>query len=403
MTNGWIQLLAAMVAMIMIANLQYAWTLFVEPLRNAMGWKLSQVQWGFTLFILFETWTMPLEGWLIDRMGPRWFLTAAGVLCGVGWTALSQVTTLTQLYVFYSIAGIGAAFVYGGAVATALKWFPYRRGFASGLIAAGFGSGSALFMPAIAHLIATSGYQQAFMVTGIAQGLMIIVAAQFLRDPSHAPKSGDSKPSPSGSAAPQFTTVEMLRTPRFYVMYLMFVLMATGGLLVTANAASLAKEWKIGAAGLTLALTLDRLSNGGGRVFWGWISDRIGRERTMAISFFLQALCLLFLLQFGHLSGYLFAAALVLTYFTWGQIFALFPSLTADCFGTKHAASNYSFLYTAKGVASLIGGGLAALLFERFGSWAAPIYVSAVMAGLAALLAVMLPAPQKVAVEPVRV
>jgi OFA family oxalate/formate antiporter-like MFS transporter len=386
MTNRYVQLVAAVAAMIMIANLQYAWTLFVEPLRAATGWKLSEIQWAFTLFILFETWTMPFEGWLIDRIGPRWFLTAAGVLCGAGWTALGSASTLTELYVWYSIAGIGAAFVYSSAVAIALKWFPDRRGMASGIIVAGFGSGSALFIPAIAHLISSSGYKSAFVATGLLQGVLIIAAGQLLRNPPGDTGHGTA----SASRQRQWTTAEMLRSPTFYLMYLAMVLMATGGLLVTANAASLAKEWKIGATALTIGLTFDRISNGGGRVFWGWVSDRIGRERTMTISFFLQSLCLLFLLQFGQYSGVLFGVALVVIYFTWGQIFALFPSLVADYFGSRHSASNYSFLYTAKGVASLIGGGLAAWLFERFGSWSGPLYGSAAMAALSAILAQVL-------------
>ena len=145
--NRWAQLAASLVAMIMIANLQYAWTLFVEPIRQATGWKLSDIQWGFTLFIVFETWVMPLEGWLIDRMGPRIFTTIAGVLCGFGWSGLAYATTRWQLYAFYAIAGIGAAFVYSGSIASALKWFPDRRGLAAGIIAGGFGSGAALFIP----------------------------------------------------------------------------------------------------------------------------------------------------------------------------------------------------------------------------------------------------------------
>ncbi len=376
MTSRWTQLGASVVAMIMIANLQYAWTLFVHPIQDATGWKLSDIQWGFTLFILFETWIMPLEGWLIDRMGPRVFLSIAGVLCGVGWTALGSVDSLGALYVFYSIAGVGAAFVYSGAIATALKWFPDRRGLASGLIAAGFGSGSALFIPLITYLIRHDGYRTAFQYTGVLQGAIIIVAAQFLRHPE-----GASTARPVAAADhQQFSTLEMLRTRHFYWMYAMFVMMATGGLMVTAQAAPVARQWGISLTALTAALALDRISNGAGRIFWGWVSDRIGREITMFIAFSLQSGCLLSLLWLGPLSGVWFTVSLVLTYFTWGEIFALFPSLTGDYFGARHAASNYSFLYSAKGVASIIGGGVSALLFERFGSWSAPIYGSAALA-----------------------
>ncbi len=403
MNPRWIQLIGSLVAMVMIANLQYAWTLFVQPIREATGWKLSEVQWGFTLFILFETWIMPVEGWLIDRMGPRIFITIAGVLCGVGWTALGFVSELWQLYLFYSIAGVGAAFVYSGSIATALKWFPDRRGLASGIIAAGFGSGSAAFIPIIAHIIQHYSYRQAFLVTGIVQGVLIIVAAQVLRNPGPefskdfgkdlaGRKQSGGRVSGARRNTEPFTTGEMLATPHFYVLYAMFLMMAIGGLLVTAQTAPMAAAWKIPVAWITAALALSRVANGVSRIFWGWLSDRIGRETVMFVSFTIQSGCLLSILWPGRLSGPLFVLALVLTNLTWGQIFSVFPAITGDYYGARNAASNYSFLYSAKGVASIIGGGLGALMFEKFGSWSAVFYGSAALALLSGLLALALKA-----------
>src|SRR5262245_1482651 len=178
------QLVASLVAMVMIANLQYAWTLFVEPIRAARGWAQSDVQGAFTLFILLQTFVQPLDGWLMDRMGPRILITAAGILCGLGWSAMGYASTLTQLYVCYALAGVGAAFVYSGCIGLALKWYPHRRGFAAGLIAAGFGSGSAVFNVVIEkHLIPTYSYQGAFLWSGLVQGAIITLVAQFLRHP----------------------------------------------------------------------------------------------------------------------------------------------------------------------------------------------------------------------------
>jgi len=432
LNNRWVQLGASLVAMIMIANLQYSWTLFVKPIQAATGWKLSEISAAFTLFILFQTWVQPLDGWLIDRLGPRLFITVAGVLCGAGWAYMGSATTLPQLYAAYMVAGVGAALVYSGSIGSALKWFPDRRGLAAGIMAAGFGGGTALFIPVIARLIRTSGYGSAFFWTGLFQGIVIVVVAQLLRHPpaemlkaavvksgsttSTAAERGVGAPAKRfrgagapgvndvrgvgapakrfrGAGAPgvndvHFTTWEMLRTPHFYALYVMFVMMATGGLLVTAQAGPVATSWGISLAALTLATTLSPIANGLSRISWGWVSDRLGREMTMMIAFSLQAICLVLVLTIGRLSGGLFTLSLVLVFFTWGEVFSLFPAITADYFGSRYATSNYGFVYSAKGVASILGGVVAALLYERFGSWTACFYGSAALALLAAVMAV---------------
>jgi OFA family oxalate/formate antiporter-like MFS transporter len=280
--------------------------------------------------------------------------------------------------------------VYSGAIGSALKWFTERRGLASGIMAAGFGGGTALFIPFISSMIASSGYQSTFLATGALQGTVILIVAQFLR---HPPAEAAS-PKPAAGATQlgrrQFTTLEMMRTPQFFAMYIAFVLMSVGGLLVTANAGPMARSWGFSAATLTLAATLTPLANGGARVFWGWVSDRLGRENTMIIAFVLQALCLYAVAAFGQQSPALFVITLVLVYFTWGEIYSLFPATAGDYFGTKHATSNYAVLYTAKGAASIFGGWVGAMLYEQSGSWAMGFYGSVVMALVAAGLAVWL-------------
>lgn len=410
--NRWFQLGASLIAMIMIANLQYAWTLFVQPLQAGTGWRLSDIQFAFTLFILFQTWIQPLDGWLIDRLGPRGFISAAGLLCGLGWAGMGYATSLPMLYGLYCLAGMGAAFVYSGSIGSALKWFKDRRGLASGIMAAGFGGGTALFIPVIQGLIGSGGYRTAFAVTGLVQGLVILLVAQFLRHPPHeAPTAaGTATPSAQAVGRRHFTTLEMLRTPQFYFMYVMFVLMATGGLLVTANAGPMAQAWGLAEvsvpwlgtmAAITLAATLSPIANGAARIFWGWASDRLGRENTMILTFLLQALCLYMVVAVGSRSGGWFALSLVLVYFTWGQIYSLFPATCGDYFGSRHATSNYAVLYTAKGAASILGGWLGALLYEQSGSWAMGFYGSALMALVAAGMAMRLrasTAPSRIAV-----
>ena len=395
--SRWFQLVASLIAMIMIANLQYAWTLFVKPMQTATGWKASDIQWAFTLFILFQTWVQPAQGFLIDRLGPRVFTTLAGVLCGIGWAGLGLVTTLPMLYTLYVVAGIGAALVYGGCMGSALKWFTKERGLAAGIIAAGFGGGTALFIPVIASLIKNDGYKTAFLYTGIFQGVMILIVAQFLRHPPPAPAVTGIVATTTGPklGRHQFTTGEMLKTKQFYVLYAMFVMMSTGGLLVTANASLIASAWGIPAAALVLATSLNAIANGGSRVFWGWVSDKTGRELAMGIAFALQAVCLVLVLTVGRLSGTLFTVTLVATFFTWGEIFSLFPSLVADYYGTTCATANYGVMYSAKGVSSIIAGGIAAMLFERFGTWTACFYGSAVLALAASVIAFSLRAARQ--------
>ena len=389
--NRWVRLGAAVVAMIMIANLQYAWALFVKPIIGATGWKLSEVQWGFTFFIAFETWMMPLSGWFMDRFGPRLFMSVAGVLCGVGWAGLGRASTLTELYTLYSIAGVGAALIYCGSTCVGLKWFPDKLGFASGLIAAGFGSGAALFIPIMAYTIRVEDYRAAFLYTGIAQGILIICAAQLMKnpdpnDPQIAGKKATSR-FKLRSNAEQFTSFEMLRTPQFYMLYAMMLMMGIGGLMVTAQVGSVADTLGIGKAAFTAALTINPLANGSGRIFWGWVSDQIGRERTMIIAFLLQAIALVSVLRLGRQSPVGFIVCLAIVFFTWGEIYSIFPAASADFFGGRNASSNYSFLYSSKGMASILAGGLAAKLIEKTGTRTIVFRRSAAHAFLPALIA----------------
>ena len=401
MNNPWFQLVASVISMVMIANLQYAWTLFVNPLQDAWGWKTAEIGLAFTIFINLQTFVQPIDGWFIDKMGPRKFITAAGVLCGVGWASLSFASSLTQLYFFYALAGIGAAFVYSGSIGSALKWFPNRRGLASGCIAAGFGGGTALFIPIIKYLIDNQTYRSAFLVTGIIQGVVIAVVAQFLRYPgpdfvAKAAGSGGAKTSTRKNTE-QFTTSEMLKTPHFYLMYAIFVAAAAGGLFVTAQAGPISRSWGLTAV-LTMATTVSPLANLASRISWGLISDRIGREITMAIAFALQSFSLLAVLTFGKGSGLLFTITVALTFFTWGEVYSLFPSTIGDYFGSRNATSNYGAVYTAKGVASILAGYIAALVFDRFGAWDLAFYGTAALAMLAAIGALVLrasPLPKK--------
>jgi OFA family oxalate/formate antiporter-like MFS transporter len=398
--NRWVRLSAAIVAMIMIGNLQYAWTLFVLPITSATGWKLSEVQWGFTFFIAMMTWAMPLSGWLIDRLGPRAFMSVAGFLCAIGWGGLGYARNLTEFYVLYSVAGLGNAFVYCCSIAVGLKWFADKRGLASGLIAAGYGSGAALFVPIFAYLIRVTDYQATFAYTGISLGIFIICAGQFLKNPP----AGFAPPVQVGTKpkirrhTEEFNSWEMLRTPQFYVLYIMMLMIGIGGLMATAQVAPVARNFKVGALALSIALSLNPIGNGVGRIFWGWVSDSIGRERTMSVAFALQSLFLVSVATVGRWGDVWFVVSMVLVFLTWGELYVLFPSVLTDMFGSRHAASNYSLLYSTKGVSSILAGGLAAQLFEKTGTWDYAFYGSAALAlcsAVASLGLLKMPLPKK--------
>jgi OFA family oxalate/formate antiporter-like MFS transporter len=400
--NRWVRLWSAFIGMVMIGNLQYAWTLFAQPMVKAHAqqhWQLSDVQWGFGLFIAAGTWTMPFVASFIDKSGPRLFMALSGVLCAVGWGSLGHVGSLTSFYALYCVAGVGVACVYACGVATAVKWFPDRRGTASGIITAGYGMGAAAFNPLFNHLIRTIGYSDTFLWTGISHGALILLAGLVMVNPPAGYKVAMPTAKPKvRSHNLDFTYTEMLRTPQFYFLFLAMLSIGIGGLMVTAQLKPVATNFKVGDAALTIALVLTPLANGSSRLLWGSVSDYLGREWTMFSAFLLQAIFLLAATTLGRTSDTMFVVLMVLVFLTWGELYVLFPAVLADLYGTKNSAHNYSFLYSAKGFASLLGSGIAATLFEKTGTWNYAFYGSAALALLSALMALYvrkMPLPQK--------
>lgn len=400
--NRWVRLWSAFVGMVMIGNLQYAWTLFAQPMVKAHAeqhWRLSDVQWGFSLFIAVGVWTMPFLATFIDKSGPRFWMAFSGVLCAIGWGSLGHVGSLTSFYVLYGLAGIGVACVYACGVSIAVKWFPDRRGIASGIITAGYGMGAAAFNPLFNHLIKTIGYSDTFLWTGISHGALILLSGLVLVNPPAGYKFAAAAVKPKVRRQNlDFTYSEMLRTPQFYFLFFAMLSMAIGGLMVTAQLKPVATDFRIGEAALTVALVLTPLANGSARILWGGVSDYLGREWTMFSAFLLQAIFLLAAPTLGRSGDAMFVIVMVLVFLTWGELYVLFPAVLADLYGSKNSALNYSFLYSAKGFASLLGGGIAATLFEKTGTWSYAFYGSAALALLSALMSLYvrrIPLPQK--------
>ena len=398
--NRWLQLVFGIVCMGLVANLQYAWTLFVSPIDAKTHWGLPAIQLSFSIFVLVETWLVPVEGWLVDKLGPRPVIAIGAIFAGVGWVLNSYADTLPLLYAAAVVSGIGAGCVYGTCVGNALKWFPDRRGLAAGLTAAGFGAGAALTVIPIANMIQSSGYEHAFLFFGIMQGVVIFILALFMVRPQ--PPKNFAVRSNIVVTKVDYTTVQMLKTPVFWLIYLMFVAVAAGGLMATAQIGPIAKDYglaklPISVLGITLplltmTLSIDNLCNGFTRPLCGFISDRFGRENTMCFVFIGEGLAMLGLMNFGH-NPYAFMTFAALVFLFWGEIFSIFPATCADTFGTKYAAGNAGTLYTAKGTASLLVP-LASVL-SAGGNWDRVFLVAASITIAAGIAAKVLLAPMR--------
>jgi len=393
--NRWLQMIAGIIAMMAIANLQYAWTLFTNPLVQNFKVTLAAVQVAFAAFIFAETWLVPFEGYLVDRLGPRLLIAIGGVLVGLGWIGSGYASSITGVIVWYAIGGIGAGAVYGACVGNVLKWFPDHRGLCVGVVSGAYGIGTAVTVAPIASMIKSSGYQQTFITWGFIQGAIVVAAALFIVAPPDGWLPAGWKPSKVAIAAMDMTWTQMIRQPSFYIIYIMMTMVAFGGLVVTAQISPIARFYGVdkvviawGMSALVLAIQLNRIVNGVTRPFWGWISDRIGRENAMFMAFVLEGICVYALLA-TITRPVLFVMLSSLVFFAWGEIFSLFPAITADLFGRKWATTNYGIVYTAKGTASIFAGPVAAMASAKEGTWVNVFYVMIacdIVAGFMALL-----------------
>jgi OFA family oxalate/formate antiporter-like MFS transporter len=395
--NRWIQLAAGVTAMVVISNFQYAFTLFTPGLKDSFASvPYSQIALIYTLFILFETWPVPLAGYLIDKFGIRKLMLVGSVGILLGWLLGGTVaTTVFHHYITYGvIAGTGAGIIYIATVANAVKWFPDKRGLAAGLTAAGFGGGSALTLIPISATISSMGWQGAMASWGIGQGIVAIACALVL---SHPPAGwlppNWVQPKAVAQTKKQFTAKEMMSTKEFYVMYFMFLMVCTGGLMTTGNLSQIAKslnvfEAKIGGIAIVpVVATIAGVTNALARIMWGSISDRFGREYTMAFAFALEGVLIFLMTQIAG-NPMAFMILMPFVFLAWGEIYALFSAITGDVFGAKNASGNYGIMYTAKGLAAIMAGwGAAAVAAYFAGSFAVPYYISSAFDFIAAALA----------------
>jgi OFA family oxalate/formate antiporter-like MFS transporter len=394
----WIRLAACIVCMAAAANIQYAWTLFVPEIEHAYGWPRAKIQLAFTIFVIVQTWLAPLEGYFIDKFGPRLIVAFGALFVGAAWVINSQASTLTGFYVGAAIGGIGVGSIYATCINNALRWFPDRRGLAVGMTAGAYGAGSAATILPIASMIASSGFQHTFLYFGILQASVALIGAWFLR----SPKASEVNAAPMlAQGTRDYTLTQALKTPLFWLMFVMFILVVTGGMMAVAQLGVIAtdlgvKEFKVDLhffvmASLPLALMLERIMNGISRPLFGWISDHIGRQKTMMIAFTLEAFGIAALGCFGS-DPYAFLILSGVVFLAWGEVYSLFSALAGDAFGTKHIGKIYGVLYMAKGIGALLVP-LGNLIMEATGTWSTVLFAVAAMDLAAVCLAIVLLRP----------
>ncbi len=401
--NRWVQLSAGILGMVAVANFQYSWTFFVLPLRARHGWSKEQIQVAFTLFVLAQTWLVPVEAYLADRFGPSRLVVFGGALAALAWVINSVASSLGVLYFAQILSGCGSGMVYGISMGSALKWFPDRRGLAAGLTAAAFGAGSAATVLPIRMTIRDAGFEATFFWFGIGQGVIVMLAGLLMRFPGRRELPAVSS-GPVLQSARDYTPAEVIKSQVFWLLYLMMTMGAIPGLLMTAQMEPMAVDFKVAEVPVTLffitlaalpfAVMIDRIMGGLTRPVFGWISDRIGRERAMFVAFALEGTALLALIQFKN-NAVIFVLMSGLAFFGWGAVFSLFPAAAGDMFGRKFATTNNGLLYTAKGAASLLLLGLNHLQ-ERTGGWEMLFAIMIAADWAAALLALFVLRPLRV-------
>jgi len=402
-STRWYQLILGLIAMMAISSPQYVWALFTGPLREKFNAPLAEIQVTFSLLIMLQTFLSPAQGYLVDRFGPRMLLSLGAALTGLSWVLAANVTSVLGLYMTYGVlGGIGTGIIYVGVVGMMVQWFPDKRGLAAGLVAAGYGFGAILTTFPISNSLHGSGLSHTLTMYGIVFGIVGILAALGMRRPDkNVPHVAvDAQAHGLVQETRDYGPREMLRSPIFWLMFVMMTMMSTSGLMVISQMGAFAKDFGVkdalvfGLAALPLALTIDRFTNGLTRPFFGWVSDKIGRENTMLIAFGLEGIAMTVWLLFAH-HPLTFVLLSGVVFFGWGEIFSLFPSTLTDTFGTKNATTNYGFLYMAQGVGSVLGGPLAAELHDITASWNVVFGVVIVMNFLTAFLAIAVLKPMR--------
>lgn len=383
--SRWVIIFLAMGVMMVISIYQYSWSLFAYGIRKDLGWDLAILGMAFTIFNI-ATFTQPFAGIIADMKGPRGVALLGALLVGFGFILASVVTLPWHLYLFYGIGGTGVGFLYGVSAASAVKWFPDRRGLATGLVVFGFGAGTAIFNWIIQDWIATHGFRTTFVYVGIGMLIFLVPASFFYKYPpanwNSAFEGGGKKNAPP---AVDYRPQEMFGTVQWYLVYFAFSFTISIVLMFAAQIKMMAKEFNLPAGYFTLLLVLFPLGNGFSRMLGGAVSDKIGREKTMSIFYTLLGFSIITLVLLGG-NPLLFVIFVVIASLLGGSPFAIYPALIGDYYGPKYATTNYGITYTAKAWAGLISGWASGYFVAQTGSYEIPLIVVAACSLAAAVL-----------------
>ncbi len=387
--NRWWRVVGGMSMNLALGTL-YAWSVFVAPLEKQFGWKRAQTSNVFTIAVVVFALTFIVAGRLQDKFGPFWVSLTGGVLVSLGFFLCAYTQSLNYLYVCFGvIGGLGNGFGYATPIPVMAKWFPDKRGLAVGLAVAGYGGGSAIFGPlANLKLIPAYGVATTFQILGVIFLVMTVFGALLLKNPPAGYKPAGWAPAPAAKAAAtayDFTPSEALRTPAFYFMWIAYALGCSAGLMVISQLVPFAKSVGIGSAALaTMGLVVGAIGNASGRILSGWMSDAIGRLNVLRLMIAVSMIAMPILYMVGGNVSLLYITVFVV-YWCYGTQLSVNASTCSDFWGTKNAGLNYGMLFSAWGVAGIIGPRIGGVLFDKYKNYQIAFYTAAVLAGIALL------------------
>ncbi len=376
----------------------YAWSVFVAPLEKEFGWKRAQTTWTFTIAVVVFALSFIIAGRLQDKFGPFWVSITGGVLVALGFFLCSYTSSLTYLYVCFGVlGGVGNGFGYATPIPVMAKWFPDKRGLAVGLAVAGYGGGSAILAPlALKWLIPTYGWRSTFTILGGIFLVMTMIGSFLLKNPPTGYKPAGWTPAPASKAAAtthEFSPGEVLSTPAFYFMWVAYALGTSAGLMVISQLAPFATSQKVAAGVGSTLFILGALGNASGRILSGWMSDALGRLNVLRLMIGISMVAMPILYSVGANATLLYVLVIVV-YWCYGTQLSVNASTTSDFWGTKNAGLNYGMLFTAWGVAGVLGPMIGSKLFDKYKNYQMAFYTAAVLAAVALLCELAARRPQ---------